>query len=60
VTGHDAIDEGTLLVLNDGRVAKRKRFKPQRNFEERSLPAVRAPSEGRFCLDRLATLAAAA
>lgn len=54
------LDEGTLLVLNDGRVAKRKRFKPQRNFEERSLPAVRAPSEGRFCLDRLATLAAAA
>ncbi len=54
------IDEGTLLVLNDGRVVKHKRFKPQRNFEERSLPAVRAPSEGQFCLERLATLAAAA
>jgi glutamine phosphoribosylpyrophosphate amidotransferase len=54
------IEEGTLLVLNDGRVVKRKRFKPQRNFEERSLPAVRAPSEGQFCLERLATLAAAA
>jgi glucosamine 6-phosphate synthetase-like amidotransferase/phosphosugar isomerase protein len=54
------IDEGTLVVLNDGRVVKRKRFKPQRNFEERSLPAVRAPSEGQFCLERLATLAAAA
>ena len=54
------IDEGTLLVLNDGRVVKQKRFKPQRNFEERSLPAVRAPSEGQFCLERLATLAAAA
>ena len=54
------IDEGTLLVLNDGRVVKQKRFKPQRDFEERSLPAVRAPSEGQFCLERLATLAAAA
>jgi len=55
-----SIDEGTLLVLNDGRVVKQKRFKPQRNFVERSLPAVRAPSEGQFCLERLATLAAAA
>jgi glucosamine 6-phosphate synthetase-like amidotransferase/phosphosugar isomerase protein len=54
------VDEGTLLVLNEGRVVKRKRFRPQRNFEERSLPAVRAPSEGQFCLDRLATLRAAA
>jgi glucosamine 6-phosphate synthetase-like amidotransferase/phosphosugar isomerase protein len=55
-----AIDEGTLLTLNDGRIVKQKRFKPQRNFEERSLPAVRAPSEGKFCLERLATLRAAA
>jgi glutamine phosphoribosylpyrophosphate amidotransferase len=55
-----SIDEGTLLVLNDGRIVKQKRFKPQRNFEERSLPAVRAPSEGQFCLERLATLRAAA
>jgi glucosamine 6-phosphate synthetase-like amidotransferase/phosphosugar isomerase protein len=55
-----AIDEGTLLTLNDGRIVKQKRFKPQRDFEERSLPAVRAPSEGQFCLERLATLRAAA
>ena len=55
-----AIAEGTLLTLNDGRITKQKRFKPQRNFEERSLPAVRAPSEGQFCLERLATLRAAA
>jgi glucosamine 6-phosphate synthetase-like amidotransferase/phosphosugar isomerase protein len=55
-----SIDEGTMLVLNDGRIVKQKRFKPQRNFEERSLPAVRAPSEGQFCLERLATLRAAA
>jgi glutamine phosphoribosylpyrophosphate amidotransferase len=55
-----SIDEGTLITLNDGRIVKQKRFKPQRNFEERSLPAVRAPSEGQFCLERLATLRAAA
>jgi glucosamine 6-phosphate synthetase-like amidotransferase/phosphosugar isomerase protein len=54
------VAEGTLMVLNDGRIIKQKRFKPQRNFEERLLPAVRAPSEGQFCLERLATLAAAA
>jgi glucosamine 6-phosphate synthetase-like amidotransferase/phosphosugar isomerase protein len=54
------IEDGTLVTLNDGRVVKQKRFKPQRNFEERVLPAVRAPSEGQFCLERLATLRAAA
>jgi glucosamine 6-phosphate synthetase-like amidotransferase/phosphosugar isomerase protein len=54
------IDEGTLLILDEGRIVKRKNFKPQRNFQERNLPAVRAPSEGQFCLERLATLAAAA
>lgn len=54
------IDEGTLLVLDKGHVAHRKRFKPARDFEERPLPAVRAPSEGAVCLDRLAILAAAA
>lgn len=54
------VDEGTLLVLDKGRVSQRKRFKPVRDFEERKLPAVRAPSEGAFCLERLAALAAAA
>jgi glucosamine 6-phosphate synthetase-like amidotransferase/phosphosugar isomerase protein len=54
------IDEGTLLVLDNGRLVKRKRFKPARDFEERQLPAVRAPSEGQFCLERLAALAPAA
>jgi glucosamine 6-phosphate synthetase-like amidotransferase/phosphosugar isomerase protein len=54
------VDEGTLLTLANGRVSQRKRFKPTRDFVERSLPAVRAPSEGAVCLERLATLAAAA
>ena len=54
------VPEGMLVALRDGRIAKRKRFRPQRNFEERPLPAVRAPSEGVHCLERLAVLAAAA
>jgi glutamine---fructose-6-phosphate transaminase (isomerizing) len=52
------VEEGTLLVLDHGRVARRKRFNPTRDFVERSLPAVRAPSEGVVCLQRLAALAA--
>jgi glucosamine 6-phosphate synthetase-like amidotransferase/phosphosugar isomerase protein len=54
------VAEGTLLTLEQGRVARSKRFKPSRDFVERTLPAVRAPSEGAVCLRRLATLAAAA
>jgi len=50
--------EGTLVVAAEGSVLERKRFKPDREFEERSLPAVRAPQEGAFCLQRLAALAA--
>jgi glucosamine 6-phosphate synthetase-like amidotransferase/phosphosugar isomerase protein len=49
--------EGTLVVLADGRQLRRERFRPDRNFEERSLPAVRAPHEGISCLQRLAALA---
>ena len=33
---------------------------PDRQFEEKPLPSVRAPLEGSFCLARLAALAAAA
>jgi glucosamine 6-phosphate synthetase-like amidotransferase/phosphosugar isomerase protein len=50
--------EGTLVVAAEGSVLERKRFKLDRDFEERSLPAVRAPHEGAFCLQRLAALAA--
>jgi glucosamine 6-phosphate synthetase-like amidotransferase/phosphosugar isomerase protein len=50
--------EGTLVVAVEGEVVERKRFKLDRDFEERSLPAVRAPQEGAFCLQRLAALAA--
>ncbi len=52
--------EGTLVVVAEGRVLERKRFKLDRDFEESSLPAVRAPQEGAFCLQRLAALASLA
>jgi asparagine synthetase B (glutamine-hydrolysing) len=52
------VGEGRLVVIAGGRELARERFKPDRNFEESSLPAVRAPYEGAFCLQRLAALAA--
>ena len=53
------VDEGRLIALRDGREAWGQRFRPSRDFEERDLPAVRAPAEGASCLQRLAVLAAA-
>ena len=52
------IGEGTLAVVEKGEVLGKLRFEPDRDFEERTLPAVRAPHEGTFCLQRLAALAA--
>jgi glucosamine 6-phosphate synthetase-like amidotransferase/phosphosugar isomerase protein len=54
------VPEGCLLALVDGRVARREAFEPDRSFTEDLLPAVRAPEERRFCLARLAALAAPA
>jgi hypothetical protein len=54
------LSEGTLAVVGDGEVLQKRRFRPDRNFEESSLPAVRAPQEGQFCLQRLAALASIA
>jgi glucosamine 6-phosphate synthetase-like amidotransferase/phosphosugar isomerase protein len=53
------VAEGTLVALSKGREAWSERFRPDRRFEERQLPAVRAPDEGASCLQRLAALAAA-
>jgi hypothetical protein len=53
------VPEGCLLALVEGRVARREAFEPDRTFTEELLPAVRAPEERRFCLARLAALAAA-
>ena len=52
------LDEGTLVALSHGREAWTERFRPDRRFEERQLPPVRAPHEGASCLARLAVLAA--
>jgi len=53
------VDEGRLLSLVDGKLVGEERWRPDRSFrEERELPAVRAPHEGRFCLERLAALTA--
>jgi glucosamine 6-phosphate synthetase-like amidotransferase/phosphosugar isomerase protein len=53
------LDEGTLVALSNGREAWSERFRPNRAFEERSLPSVRAPHEAASCLALLAALAAA-
>ena len=51
--------EGTFLSLRDARAERVERFRPDMEFvEERGLPAVRAPEERAFCLERLAVLAA--
>jgi glucosamine 6-phosphate synthetase-like amidotransferase/phosphosugar isomerase protein len=52
--------EGTLVELVRGRQKSRKRFSPDREFEEAPLPAVRAPNERASCLKRLATIVATA
>jgi glucosamine 6-phosphate synthetase-like amidotransferase/phosphosugar isomerase protein len=51
------VEEGRLIALREGREAWSAPFRPDRDFEERSLPAVRAPAEGASCLRRLAVLA---
>ena len=53
------VPEGRVLTVVAGTVAHHTRFKPDRSYrEENVLPAVRAPHEGAFCLERLAALAA--
>jgi hypothetical protein len=53
------VREGTLVALSRGREAWTERFRPDHRFEERQLPAVRAPDEGASCLQRLAAIATA-
>ena len=52
------VHEGTVVIATEGRELRRDRFRPNRDFEERQLPAVRAPHEGVSCLRQLAALAA--
>ncbi|HEX2497053.1 MAG TPA: hypothetical protein VHK46_09485 [Gaiellaceae bacterium] len=51
------VEEGTLLRVAAGRVEDRVRFRPERGFTERPLPAVRAPGERESCLRLLTALA---
>jgi glucosamine 6-phosphate synthetase-like amidotransferase/phosphosugar isomerase protein len=54
------VRDGTFLALRAGRVARTARFRPDRSYvEERALPAVRAPGQSAYCLERLAKIAAA-
>jgi glucosamine 6-phosphate synthetase-like amidotransferase/phosphosugar isomerase protein len=55
------VPEGCLLELEGGAVVAEHTFAPDTSYEESNvLPAVRAPHEGRSCLERLAALAALA
>jgi asparagine synthetase B (glutamine-hydrolysing) len=52
------VSEGTQLVLNDGAIVRKERFRPDVEYvEDNPLPSVRAPQEGDFCLSRLALIA---
>jgi glucosamine 6-phosphate synthetase-like amidotransferase/phosphosugar isomerase protein len=54
------LPEGTVIAVESGKIVARESFEPDRSFEEEPLPAVRAPHEGRSCLERLARLHPAA
>ena len=54
------LDEGIVVAVEHGAIVARERFSPDLSFVEEPLPAVRAPDEARSCLERLATLHAAA
>jgi glucosamine 6-phosphate synthetase-like amidotransferase/phosphosugar isomerase protein len=51
--------EGMLVAVAGARAVRRERFTPDPTYEADPLPAVRAPNEGAFCLQRLAALASA-
>ncbi|MDP8910549.1 MAG: hypothetical protein M3M94_00590 [Actinomycetota bacterium] len=50
---------GTVVAVDDGEIVALERFRPDLSFEEEPLPAVRAPHEGKSCLERLAVRYAA-
>ncbi len=53
------VAEGRLLELEGGEIVAERCFRPDTSYcESHVLPAVRAPHEGRSCLERLAVLAA--
>jgi glutamine phosphoribosylpyrophosphate amidotransferase len=50
------VGEGSVLLVNGGRIVGRDSFQPDMSFEEQPQPAVPAPREGRRTLARLAAL----
>ena len=52
------VADGSLLSLENGRVAHAERFTPDRSYVETPLPAVRAPLEGEYCMRQLAAILA--
>jgi glucosamine 6-phosphate synthetase-like amidotransferase/phosphosugar isomerase protein len=52
--------EGRLLHVVAGRIARERRFRPDRTYKDSVLPPVRAPHEAVSCLVQLADLTAAA
>jgi glucosamine 6-phosphate synthetase-like amidotransferase/phosphosugar isomerase protein len=53
------VAEGTVAAVKGPRAVRIKHFTPDPTYQPDPLPAVRAPHEGAFCLERLAALAAA-
>jgi glucosamine 6-phosphate synthetase-like amidotransferase/phosphosugar isomerase protein len=53
------VSEGTMAAVKGARAVRIKHFAPDPTYQPDPLPAVRAPDEGAFCLERLAALAAA-
>jgi glucosamine 6-phosphate synthetase-like amidotransferase/phosphosugar isomerase protein len=53
------VEEGTLLAFEAGRMVSAERFSPNRAFEERTLPAIRAPHERASCLRLIAAIVSA-
>jgi glucosamine 6-phosphate synthetase-like amidotransferase/phosphosugar isomerase protein len=53
------VREGTFVAVRDGEIVRQERFRPDHEFEDEPLPAVRAPGETAACLSALAALAAA-
>jgi asparagine synthetase B (glutamine-hydrolysing) len=53
------VHEGKLAAIRGARAVRVENFVPDPTYEPDPLPAVRAPHEGAFCLERLAALAGA-
>jgi glucosamine 6-phosphate synthetase-like amidotransferase/phosphosugar isomerase protein len=51
--------QGTVAAVKGARAVRIRHFTPDPTYQPDPLPAVRAPHEGAFCLERLAALAAA-